>query len=261
MRCVICLSMASEKPRPYWHVDAKWVFGILFGTTLLVNLVVFALAKLTSENIAIPLATQIVAQQFSKNGLDAEGDIEDVKQKFLRTGEERFYPFGKEQDVYLTREDVQTLSPREIRLKVFRQVVEPIYYKKSKLDLQQYGFIGIINIDTHALLQRLFVYSLFPLGIFLAGLVFFSYRFGKLVNPAFQLIFTAGPVALLLYLLGHTTPPAGDTGPFSVLPQEIKIEIVRAMAGPFNFYTLLGIGLLGLAVLIKVGMKLQNTKN
>lgn len=252
----------SEKvwTRPYWHVDAKWIFGLLFSITLLINIVFFVLARLSSEEVAIPVATTIVAQQFSREGLDAEEDIEEVKHEFLATGQEKFYPFGENQNVYLTIEDVNTLSPRELRLKIFRQIVEPIYYNESDLDLSQYGFLAVVNVNTHRLLNKIFIYSFIPLALFLAGFVFFSFRFGRLINPALPLIFLSCPFALFFYLMRNTTPPEGDDGPLSFLPREVMLEVIEPIARIFNIYFLVGVGLLLLAIIVRTLLKLKKTK-
>ena len=119
----------SDTPRPYWHVDLKWIFGISAAFFLTSSLTLFTLSTLTSEKVAIPVASYVVASQFSRDGLDDPKDIEAAKSKFLKTKDNVFYPLD-DKNIRITRDELETLSPREIRLKIFRQVVEPFYFGK-----------------------------------------------------------------------------------------------------------------------------------
>lgn len=245
--------MAEEKKwvRPYWHVDAKWFFGLFFTAFLTVSLLLFTLSVLTSEKIAINLATYLVANQFSREGLDDPKGVEEFRQKASQTGQEVFYPFGDE-SVSITREELDNLSPKELRLKVFKQVVEPIYYQKRTPEAaSQYGILAYFNLETHNQIRRFFGLSLVPLVISLAGLVGFSYRYGRLISPAVPLLLTSLPISFFLYLIQHTTPPKGDDGPLSAFPREVVLQVAKALSPPFYLATLSAFTLIFAAIVIK----------
>lgn len=48
---------ATARPRPYWHVDAKWVVGLVLLLVWSATLFGFGLYRLTDEKVAVPLLT------------------------------------------------------------------------------------------------------------------------------------------------------------------------------------------------------------
>lgn len=252
--------ISAGRPRPYWHVDVKWIFGILFTGSLIVSLASVTVATLISPDVAIPTAAYVVATQFSRDGLDDPADIEQVRRQYATSSQEVFYPLGGT-DVAITRDELYTLSPRELRLKIFRQVVESLYYQERTPEtLQQYGLLAPLNHRTARLAARIQYATLIPLGLTLTGLVAFSHRFGRLVSPAVPLLLVSTPLALLLWLVQNTTPPAGDTGPFSVLPRELIVEIAAALAPAFYLAFWLGIALLACAVTLTIVSRVRQKK-
>lgn len=250
----------NNKIRPYWHVDLKWIFGILTTLFLSVSLLLFSLSILTSEKTAIPLVTFIVASQFSKNGLDDPKDIEETKAKFLNSRQDVFYPI-EGQNVSITRSDLETLSPRELRLKIFRQVVEPYYFGQVDEETKKKaGLLAIVSHTTHNIINQIFFISIIPLLLSLFGLLFFSYRYGKLISPAVIFLLVSTFPSLLLFLIQNTTPPSGDTGPFSALPREFVLHITAALSPVFFIIFFAGIGLMALALGIKLVNKLRDKK-
>lgn len=247
----------EKKVRPYWHVDLKWIFGILTTFFLSTSLLLFSLTILTSEKIAIPLATFIVASQFSKNGLDDTKDIEEAKARFLNSRQDVFYPI-EGQNVSVTRSDLETLSPRELRLKIFRQVVEPYYFEQVDEETKKKaGPLGFVNHTTHTIINQIFFISILPLLLCLFGLLFFSYRYGKLLSPAVVFLLVSTFPTLLLFLIQNTTPPSGDTGPLSALPRELILHITTALSPMFFTVFCAGIGFMTLALGIKLVSKVR----
>jgi hypothetical protein len=246
--------MTTNQTRPYWHVDLKWIFGILTTFFLSLFLLLYTLATLTSEKTAIPLATIIVAGQFSKNGLDDATDIEIVKKKFLNSRENVFYPL-ENQNVSITRSELETLSPRELRLKIFRQVVEPFYYEQiDEKTKKQAGILAFLNQTTHRIIDQIVVISFIPLLVCLFGLIFFSYRYGRLVSPAVIFLLVSLLPTVLLTIVANAR---GGNGPFSFLPNDVTQQIAVKLALPYQIFFFAGIGLLGTVVIIKLTDKLR----
>lgn len=228
----------DSKPRPYWHVDLKWICGIFVFIALFAASVLCVVSTIMSPSVAIPTATYIAAQQFSKNGLDDPKDIEKIKKELEKTHKTEFKPF-EGVDARITKSDLNNLTPREIRLKLFRQVVEPIYHSQaSKETMRQYGVVAFINEKMYGTLTSLFAWSLVVSAVFIAGLVYFSHRFGKLVSPALLLL-TFGTLPTLLLFMIQATKASDDNGLFG-LPHERVVEIAGMMT-PF-FYTMFFVG-------------------
>ena len=61
------------RPRPYWHVDAKWICGLM--------LLVFNLVVLTAEKSAVELLTLGLALMYSQNGLDDEAEVAEMRRR------------------------------------------------------------------------------------------------------------------------------------------------------------------------------------
>lgn len=247
------MQTGNKTARPFWRTDLKWVFGLFFALFFLATTVLYILSRLTSPEVAVPTATYIVASQFSKEGLDDEKSVEEVRKKILASGQAKYYPFGQDQNVYLTRQDIQNLSAKEIRLKTFSQLVEPIYYQKSSPEsLKQYGVLAKMNEDTHNFLQRIFLISLIPTVLFLIGLIAFSAGYGKLISPAVILLIFGAPLSLLLLLITHVSPPPGDNGPLSFIPQDLIPSLAKTIGQPFYLYSLTAIALFVLAIIIRI---------
>jgi len=64
-----------RKPRPYWHVDAKWIAGLLLLSVLGLGQLLFNLAQVTAERPAVETVSKVLALSFSPKGLDDETEI------------------------------------------------------------------------------------------------------------------------------------------------------------------------------------------
>ena len=56
----------STKPRPYWHVDAKWITGILLVFTLSITFLVFNLGQITNAENGVDFLTLMIASVFNQ---------------------------------------------------------------------------------------------------------------------------------------------------------------------------------------------------
>ncbi len=255
------------KERPYWHVDAKWICGILFTILLWITFNLYTLATLTSKDIAVPVATEIVAGRFSPNGLDDPVDIAKLKEDAAKTPSEELHPLP---NTTITKTDLEELTPRQIRLKIFEQIVRPYYElgpegvaEKQTVDAtqqekikRQAGVLAYFNLQTHNKLQNLVwifaVASLLPL----AGLVFFSHQLGRLVSPALVMSVVAFPgtfaSGLALIASKSTSEGAKSNGPIPFLPQEAAGKITLALMPGFAIIFGLGILLLLAALIGKI---------
>lgn len=267
------MSKESEKKtvntRPYWHVDAKWFFGILAGLFLAQTLFTFCLYELTKKDIAVPIMATVTASMFSPNGLDEPGDIEKIKSDFKNTPGDTFKPIPT-MNLTLNKKDIEGKSPKEIRIMIFTKFVEPVYtgelppeilgnpeaVEKFKKDTT---LLRGLSANTHnGIKSVLTVFTVLTL-LFLSLSIFFSYRFGRFVTPAIILIFTSFFPAviftafrLIVSGIGTHEPALGEQlgrgkeGLMIVLP-----GITGIFSKIYGYTFIFGFGLLVLALLIK----------
>lgn len=200
------------KPRPYWHVDAKWLTGILLLFLLNITFLVFILVQVTAPEQGIALLTMTLASSFSaeSGGLDAAGDIEIMRQKIAEAPNGEFQPIPG-MKIIVREEDIAGKTPREARLWFFRQWAEPLYYdgaqglvsltadpEMDKNISEGVGPLTLVSAKSHSKLQRALAISGLASLVFLVLLIFFSYRFGRLGSPGCTIFLAAIPGLILL---------------------------------------------------------------
>src|SRR5688572_30224057 len=157
-----------SKVRPYWHVDAKWITGILLLFLLNITFLSFILVQVTSADRGIDLLTIILASSFSRDGLDQEADLETMHQKISESPNGAWQPIPSLK-IRVREEDIAGLTPREMRLWFFRQLAEPIYYEGQQglaglaTDPEMaknmeggIGPFGFLSAQTHGKAQKIF---------------------------------------------------------------------------------------------------------
>lgn len=188
-----------EKERPSWKIDLKWVFGILSVVVLLNLLFVFSFYLLTLKQNALPLMTNAVASLYSPKGLDDATDFEKAKADFLASGKDFFQPFPN-MNITVSKNDLLTKTPRELRLQIFGQMVEPIYTgalpaQISASDREKFNkdstILRILSAKTHTLAGYLLAGLSVFFILFFGLAIYFSYKLGKLVTMGVILLFTA----------------------------------------------------------------------
>lgn len=233
--------VGHHKPRPYWHVDLKWFFGLLLVVALGVWLLLLNAYNLTSPSVAIPLTTNVLAQMFSHGDLDSDGGVAELKAKVAASPTKSIQPIP-DFPVTVTEQDVNTLSPRQLRLKIFGQIAEPLYYKgpheyaqtltedpqKRRQFENDASLLGLVTQSRHELVGRLLIGLGVAAILLLTGVIFFSAGFGRLVTPGVILLVVSVPVAIAFSILKHwadssiATPanvPAEDNNMILIIAQ------------------------------------------
>lgn len=196
---------SSAKPRPYWHVDAKWVSGLLSLAALTVTLLSLTLFRLTAEENAVPLAAAALEAVISPEGEEDADAVSELRQTIEESGQEVFYPFPGV-DVGITVEELESQSAEQVRARLFTALAEEVYWtgmqaegEQSSGDLwKDIGFMAILTHQTHLKLQSVVAASAGLSVLFLALLAFFSHRAGRLASPGCALLL-AGLPGLLLF--------------------------------------------------------------
>ncbi len=200
------------KPRPYWHVDAKWLTGILLLFVLNITFLALILVLATTPEQGIALLTTTLASSFSAEGggLDSPTDIEVMRQKIAELPNGEWQPIPGMR-IVVREEDLAGKTPREARLWFFQQWAEPLYYDgaqglaslMTEPDMQAsieggLGPLGFINAETHARLRAALAISGLVSLCLLGLLALFSYRFGRLGSPGCVILLAAAPGLVLL---------------------------------------------------------------
>lgn len=264
--------MKPAKTRPYWHVDLKWISGILLFFALSSALLFFNLSKLTERDKSVEISATIVASLFSKEGLDDEQSLEELRQQAALLPGDTVAPLPQFPGVQISKEDLATKSAREIRIAIFKQLTEPIYDKgirgaaasftpdPAEQDefVKDASLLGIFTKATHDMMQTAFVIATIVSIALLAALIFFSAGWGRLVSPA-VLLLAVSPIGALLSLLLLFPSPEGD-GPFSLLPRSVAQEIGGSLAQSYLVAAILGIVLFLAALIGKITQKILHRR-
>lgn len=195
----------ANKPRPYWHVDIKWVCGILLLVALAVTLPVAAAYRLTAKGPATDLVAYTFAGMTSPQGIDSDEGLGEIKARVLQNGSETVSLAGI--DIVFTAEDFHTLSPRELRLKVFRAFADRFYDQGAKGFAESQGFdqataqkfendasvTGLFSAQAHKKVGTILFWMVLVDVLLIAALAFFSRRFGRLVSPGLVLLLVGLP--------------------------------------------------------------------
>lgn len=275
----------DERPRnarPYWHVDAKWVAGLLLVVVLSVTLLVLNLVQITAEQPATEMMATTLATLFSRRGLDDESEIALMRQALRASPDGTLQPIPG-LPIVIREKDIAGLSPRQIRLYAFRQLAVPIYrggaaglaaqITDPEMRKSLAGGVGILELftlKTHQFLRRVLL-LLVGICLFLfIPLIFFSYRFGRLVSPGVVLFVTSLPgtgVSVLLWGITQNqelpAPPgeAGSiTGMLGYMLANILPHVVPIVVRNYLIVLALGFGLILLAILSSVVWRLTRVK-
>lgn len=246
-------------PRPYWHVDAKWICGILLVFTLSASLILLSLVKLTEQERAPTVGALIIGMGFIRgNTVDTE-----VAREALAEAGGVIRPLPNIPSITITEADLK-LSPAEISIKVFRPITESIYNdgieatadKFASTQEQKEKFIkdaALFNLftkDTHQTLNKFFtIFALMSLLLAL-GVAYFSARWGRLSNLGALLLLVSLPGTLLSLFLSH--PPKGGEGGFGSLPPELTTQLGEAFSGAYTKVIMLGALLLVAALIGRI---------
>lgn len=267
----------TEKPRPYWHVDMKWITGFLLLISLSVSILLFNFSKLMAPEVAVDMATLAVATAFSGGDLDKTSDLEEAKKKTPLDAEGKFRPIPQNPEVFVTKDDLDTLSPREIRLKIFRQVVEPIYYRGSdskasisgisddKEAAQKLGLLAFLTEKNHKKIVSFFQISVILTAAILALFVFFSGGAGRFTNPGLIFILVGAPGIFFSMILqgpkNKSAEPVQQAKNIVQMASGIMKIIGPQISGivmkPYLYLALTGLGLIAGAIVYKVVRRIR----
>lgn len=264
---------SESKTRPCWHVDAKWVAGIILTFTLSLSFLVYSLVIITAEKPAIDTLTIGLALAFSQNGLDDEAEIAELKQALKLSPDKSIHPIPG-LNVVIREQDINGLTPRQIRFYIFRQIAEPLYKrgpeglaalagdpKMENKMVEDSGILGFLTLKTHRTLKNLLLILGLISFILFVPLVLFSYRFGRIASPGIVIFISSLPGALAfssanlaLRSLGANSHQARVTdmsGMASLIVANVLPSTVQTVVQNYLVFLLTGLGLIIVSVLGK----------
>ena len=254
-------------PRPYWHVDAKWVCGILLVFTLAATLILFSLVKLTDKDRAPTVGALIIGMGFIRGNTV---DTEEAREALAEAGGV-IQPIPNVPSIKITEADL-SLSPAEISIKVFKPITESIYNNGIEATADKFGatpeqkekfvkdaaLLNIFTKDTHQALNKFFrIFAVISLLLAL-GVIYFSARWGRLSNLGTLLLLVSLPGTLIALLL--KSPPKDGDGGLGSLSPELTTQIGQAISGAYIKVTLLGAALLAVALIGRIFSSIHKPK-
>lgn len=196
--------------RPYWHVDAKWLVGLLLFLVWGATLLGFGLYRATDEKVAVPFLTTLLATSLSREGLDDAADVKEFRQRLQRAPNQRLRPIPQF-EVYVRYDEVAGLTPRETRLAIFQKLAKPFYREgpdgivrlsrsvkavQSERLRKDTVLVSPLTRDFHDRLQKpLLIAGAAALALF-ALLSYFSAGLGRITSPGLVLLLAGLPGAL-----------------------------------------------------------------
>lgn len=269
-------SKTKSASRPYWHVDLKWVSGLLLVPALASTMLVYGLVQITEEKPATDLMALGMALMFSRNGLDDDTDIQEMR-RVLSANPAGVQPIPGLR-LTIQSSDFQGSSAREIRLNFFRQMVRPIYQegpaglakladdpKMKQQILEGAGPLGMLGLQTHQTLERVFTALALISAIMFIPLIVFSSRFGRVGSPGVALFVASVPGSIVAAALtrpgaaGNAEPPTGADNLMGIAGYVIAQSIPTwgKIASAIYFPALeAGLALIALALISNIVWKL-----
>lgn len=257
-------NVKKRRARPYWHVDLKWLFGIgavLVGAGLLFTI---GLYRLTARDLAVDMATTTVAAAFSPHGLDEGSDVADFSEQLAAAPNGEFRPFPG-LTVVVRESEIQGLSPRQVRLYIFRQITEPLYDHGSSAVEQlvvdpeardvfesQLGVSSWLNAAAHRSIGFVLASLSVGFAVCIGLAVLFSRRVGRLITPAVVLLLISlGPWLFLTIVQSaqKTAPAVTPSSLGGLVTKELLPFIVLAFK-PGYLWGVLAAALLFVAAIV-----------
>jgi hypothetical protein len=208
------------KSRPYWHVDAKWLCAITLLALLAVTLPLAIMYQLTDKTSGTKIIAYTLMGMTSPDGIDSEQGLAELKTQLRQTGSVTLNFGGV--PATLTTHDAETLTPRELRLKVVGGFAGQFYDQGARgLAVSRHAseeatakavsdatFLSPFTREGHAKLKVWLVALGSVCALLLALVIFFSYHAGRLVSPGLTLALAGLPGVLFWTLAqGHSAAP------------------------------------------------------
>ena len=255
---MVMLMKNVASPRPYWHVDAKWLCSLILLPALGMTLLLHLLSGLTQREIAINLSANLIAGAFTRGeeNTNPQQATEEVRQQIRRSPDGKFHPFPTFPAAFITEQDLNSKSLAQIKIDLFKKISTPLYDKGAAGTAQSLGatkeqvekfkrdtfLLSIFTKATHNSLVGLRNVAALISLLALAGLIYFSAGWGRLANPAAIMLATSLPGSFFAMVL--TSPPKDGGGGLGAIEAIRTPQLIQIWQQTFWPVTLLACGLL-----------------
>jgi hypothetical protein len=236
-------------------------------------LVQVTIYKITERGVAVPLLTNVITLGIKKGSpAEQQKSLDELRAKIQASPTKSIQPIPGF-PATITEADLQ-LSPDQLVQKLFGQIAAPMYDQgvravaeqhasdKAEQDkfVQQAGVLGLFSKDRHSGQGKVVMISLVLMLPLLAGAIWFSSGFGRLVTPAVVLLVVAVPGLLiwngLHFWMSHADNPL-DANPTNVLEMITAtrgsfLPVATAGRSVYQTATQVGVGLLVAALIGKL---------
>lgn len=261
-----------RRVRPYWHVDAKWITGLLLLWTLSYSLILYHLYQFSAREPATQTLSLALGAGLSVMGgfqLDDPALLDQLQQRLAATPGQ---PIEIIPGLALTiqPEDLVGKTPRQAMALITDQLAGPIYDNgvQGLADLAQDPVLqqaiidngtlfNVLTMDTHLRLERSLQIMAGVSGFLLLLLIVFSARFGRIGSPG-CVLFVVGLPGIFLWVVSRglaqrvAALPDRSAGALTfagyVLSQALP-ERLATLTQNYLLTLVIGICLLALAIL------------
>ena len=207
--------------RPYWHVDMKWIFGIISVLLLIPALFASSLYQLTSQEAVERMALGVVEAIPAEEGV-LGWYLEQVEQVAVKHPDEELELPILGTKLPLKGKALENLSREELREAIVSQLTRQLYQRgfletfalKAPQGEEKDAFlrsVGFFGQATHRALGLVAVVLFLGAGVFAILMMLFSVQFGKAMSLGLALAMGCLPGFLALTFLEVGTR-AGASG-------------------------------------------------
>ncbi len=257
-----------------WRIDAKWLFSLICLAAIIVAAVLYSASKLTERDAATGIFSSILLS-LAKDDAGAE-EFKEYQALAVASPDEDFtiegvpLPIKGRELIGLSYDEAVELVAGRIAEILYTdgpESVEQYFTADSSADSEEasegegtgvsLGTLGILTQDTHDQVNRIFTFSLIPILILAALLVFFSRRFGRLGSLGVVLAAGVAPFAALWFTVKQTTKNADPDGVDGALAQALA-PVAGDVSTTFLWLLALGVALMLAALAGHIGFALRH---
>ncbi len=255
-----------------WRIDAKWLFGLICLSAIIVAAVLYSASKLTERDVATGVFSGVMTT-FAKEGEGSE-DFGEIQALAAASPDEEFtiegitLPVKGSEIADLSYDEAVDLVVGRIAQTLYTdgpESVEQFFNATPVADSEEtspgegeefsLGPFALLTQNTNDIIRRIFTFSLIPILVLAVPLVFFSRRFGRLGSPGIVLTVGAAPFALLWLIAKQATKNADTDGINGALAEPLS-PMAGDVSTTFLWLLALGVALVLAAVAGHIGFAL-----
>jgi hypothetical protein len=260
--------------RPFWHLDAKWLFGLACVTAIIVARGLYSAAKLTERDPATGIFSGVMTT-FAKES-DGSKEFDKLQAKAAAKPNKDFtiegvtLPIKGREIAGLSYDEAVDLVVGRIAVILYTDgpdAVEQFFEDTSEADSDKesagkdedsgMGPFSVLTQDSHDTIVRIFRFSLIPVLILAVPLIFFSRRFGRLGSPGVVLAAGTAPFALLWFVVKQAASRTVGDGVEGALAEALS-PTAADLSSAFLRLLILGAAAVAIAVAGHVGFALRH---